>query len=75
MNFLRLFIYFKMFKIVALIFNKVREMKNYSMVFKTNFDYYQRIAHKVVLEKKCPFRFSHIFYSGWWTFLGFMILQ
>jgi hypothetical protein len=27
----------------------VREMQNYRMIFKSNFDYYQRVAHKNVL--------------------------
>jgi hypothetical protein len=27
-------------------FSKVREMQNSSEVFKSNFDYYQRVAHK-----------------------------
>ena len=31
--------------------NKVREMQNSSMVFKSNLDYYQRIAHKKFSEK------------------------
>jgi hypothetical protein len=42
--------------------NKVREMKNSSEVFKSNFYYYQRIAHKKVILEKCSFRFSHISY-------------
>jgi hypothetical protein len=29
---------------------KVREMRNSSEVFKSNFDYYQRVAHNVLLD-------------------------
>jgi hypothetical protein len=31
--------------------NKVREMQNSSEVFKSNFDYYQRVAHKKLSKK------------------------
>jgi hypothetical protein len=31
--------------------NKVREMQNSSEVFKSNFDYYQRVAHKKLTLK------------------------
>ncbi len=40
--------------------SKVREMQNSSEVFKSNFDYYQRVAHE-----KLSFRFSHIPISDW----------
>jgi hypothetical protein len=32
-------------------FSKVREMQNSSEVFKSNFDYYQRVAHKMLPKK------------------------
>jgi hypothetical protein len=35
--------------------SKVREMENYSMVFNSNFDYYQRVAHKKFVLEKCSF--------------------
>jgi hypothetical protein len=47
-------------------------MQNSSEVFKSNFDYYQRVAHK---KLSCSFRFSHISISGWWAFFGFLMLQ
>jgi hypothetical protein len=31
--------------------DKVREMQNSSEVFKSNFDYYQRVAHKKLSKK------------------------
>ena len=31
--------------------SKVREMQNSSEVFKSNFDYYQRVAHKKLSKK------------------------
>ncbi len=43
--------------------SKVRVMQNSSEVFKSNFDYYQRVAHE-----KFSFRFSHIPISDWCAF-------
>jgi hypothetical protein len=38
-------------KIILFKFCKVREMQNSSEVFKSNFDYYQRVAHKKLSKK------------------------
>jgi hypothetical protein len=34
--------------VYSIIYSKVREMQNSSEVFKSNFDYHQRVAHKNV---------------------------
>ena len=40
----------------------MRETQNTSKVFRSEFNYYQRVAHKVILEI-CPFRF-YLFLPG-----------
>ena len=44
---------------------KMREMQNYSEVFKSNFNYYQRVAHKKLSQKIILLDFqASIFLAG-----------
>jgi hypothetical protein len=50
-------------------------MQKVSEVFKSNFKYCQRVAHKKVILEKCPLSFSGISIFDWWTFLEIHVLQ
>jgi hypothetical protein len=50
-------------------------MQNSSKVFKSNFDYYQRVAHKKLVKKNVLLDFPTSLIPGRWTFLEIHVLQ